>query len=88
MSPLLCRTPILVSRKQPFIDWANGVDHGAPALTSDLARTRTAYLVTVSETGMGPAALLDEWWPDIFEEELSGAPMSPSAPAAGRASGC
>lgn len=72
MSPLLYRTPILISRKQPFIDWANSVDHGAPALTSDLARIRTAYLVTVSETDMGPAALLDEWWPDIFEEELSG----------------
>jgi len=33
MSPLLYRTPILVSRKQAFIDWANGVDHGAPAPT-------------------------------------------------------
>ncbi len=69
---LLYRTPILISRKQPFIAWANGVDHDAPPLTSELAKVRTVYLVTVSEAGMAPAALLDEWWPDIFEEELSG----------------
>jgi hypothetical protein len=68
---LLYRTPILISRKEPFIDWANSIDHGAPVLTADLARVRTVYLVTVFEQDTDLAALLDEWWPDIFEEELS-----------------
>jgi hypothetical protein len=67
---LLYRTPIFITRQQPFIDWANGADEEGPALTLDLSERRMVYLVASPEGDTELAALLDDSWVDIFEEEL------------------
>jgi hypothetical protein len=67
----LYRHALFVSRKQPYLDWANREDTNLE-LTDELARaTRTAYLVpgTPLEPDLEP--LLGEFWDDIFDAELS-----------------
>jgi hypothetical protein len=81
---LLFRTPIFVTRKQPFIDWANGVDEEGPPLTLDLSERRMVYLVAGAEREDEPAALLEDSWADIFEEELFGWIVDESRWPAGR----
>ena len=33
----LYRSAITITRKQPYIDWANGLEDGGPELTAELA---------------------------------------------------
>ncbi len=67
----LYRAAITLTRKQPYIDWANSFDDGGPTLTADLAEsTRTVYLVP-EEPQPELLAFLDEFWEDIFEQELA-----------------
>ena len=69
----LYRVGITVTRKQPYIDWANSFADDGPALTMELADDRrTIYLVPESDKEPDLASLLDEFWQPIFEEELSG----------------
>ncbi len=70
--PFLFRTPVLISRKQPHIDWANGLGDGGPELTADLAETRNIYLGPQSPFVQTLEWALDQIWEDIFEEELYG----------------
>jgi hypothetical protein len=81
---LLYRTPIFITRRQPFIDWANGVDAEGPPLTLDLSERRMVYLVAGPERETARASLLDESWADIFEEELFGWVVDESTWPAGR----
>jgi len=69
----LYRAAITVTRKQPYLDWANSFDDDGPELTAELADDRrTVYLVQESvEPQPNLEALLDEFWERIFEEELS-----------------
>jgi hypothetical protein len=68
----LYRFAITITRKQPYLDWANRLGDGAPELTEDLAQDRrTIYLVPESTAEPDRAALLDQFWEQIFEEELS-----------------
>lgn len=67
--PFLYRTPVLVSKRQPYVDWANGFKDGVE-LGDDLAREKTVYLV---ETAIPEATLeqiVADYWQDIFDEEL------------------
>ena len=67
----LYRTAITVSRKQPYMDWANSFDDGGPNLTDELARNRrTVYLVEEADPHQDIRGLLDNHWESIFEEEL------------------
>jgi hypothetical protein len=68
----LYRTAITVTRKQPYIDWANSFDDGGPNLTDELARDRrTVYLVGEGDGPQDLRELLDEHWESIFEDELA-----------------
>jgi hypothetical protein len=69
----LYRVALMVTRKQSYIDWANGgSDDGAPELTAELAdETRTVYLAPESDGPPDRGALLDEFWLDLFEAELA-----------------
>jgi hypothetical protein len=68
----LYRTGLTVTRKQPYIDWANGLDDDGPDLTQELAANRrTIYLVPESDVEPDVASLLEEFWQRIFEEELA-----------------
>jgi hypothetical protein len=68
----LYRAAITMTRKQPYIDWANSVADGGPELTPELAGDRrTIYLVPESEHEPELSTLLDQFWEQIFEEELA-----------------
>jgi hypothetical protein len=72
--PFLYRTPVIVSRKQPYIDWANGLRRtdDEPDFPPELAQKKDIYLGRYYATEEASEGLLDEIWPDIFEEELFG----------------
>jgi hypothetical protein len=68
----LFRTAVSLSRRQPYVDWANGVDDGGPRLTLESAnRGAGVYLVAVPERELSRDEVVAEWWEDIFEEELA-----------------
>src|SRR5262245_12569208 len=67
----LHRVGITITRKQPYIEWANSFDDG-PQLTEELAHDRrTIYLAPETTQDPDPVALLGEFWEQIFEAELS-----------------
>ncbi|HEY7169784.1 MAG TPA: hypothetical protein VH417_02995 [Vicinamibacterales bacterium] len=68
----LYRHALFVSRKQPYIDWANGLEEGAPALDEQLARLeRTVFLAFEFDREPALEDLLPDYWEDIFEAELA-----------------
>jgi hypothetical protein len=68
----LYRSALTITRKQPYIDWANGVEDDGPELTAELAGDlRTVYLVPESEREPNLESVLAEFWQQIFEEELA-----------------
>jgi hypothetical protein len=70
----LYRHALFVSRKQPYIDWANSLERveGEPLLDERLARQqRQAYLAMESNGEPQLDDLLPDYWEDIFEAELS-----------------
>jgi hypothetical protein len=64
------RAAITAIRKQPYIDRANddGSEEGIAFPAADL---RTVHLVSPSGSDVTAADLIDEFWQDIFEEELA-----------------
>jgi hypothetical protein len=68
----LYRFGLTITRRQPYLDWANSFDDGGPRLPEDLARDRrTIYLVPETEPEPQLQKLLDEFWEQIFEQELA-----------------
>jgi hypothetical protein len=68
----LYRSAITITRRQPYIDWANSTADGGVELTGEVANDRrTVYLVVEAEDGSDRGDLLDDHWQDIFEEELA-----------------
>src|SRR3954471_3332453 len=68
----LYRHALFVSRKQPYIAWANGLDPGEATLDELLARReRTVYLASEIDGEPDLEQLLPDYWEDIFEEELA-----------------
>jgi ribosomal protein L24E len=68
----LYRHALFVSRKQPYLDWANGLNDGGPGLSEDVSlQQRTVYLVPELDREPDLGTLLDEFWEDIFHEELA-----------------
>ena len=69
---LLYRVAIAITRRQPYVDWANSFEDGGPQLTPELADNRTIYLAPESDEEPDLDTVLKEFWRQIFEEELSG----------------
>jgi hypothetical protein len=68
----LYRFALTVTRRQPYIDWANSVDDDGPELTEELDHDRrTIYLVPEAATEPDVESLIAEFWEQIFERELS-----------------
>jgi hypothetical protein len=69
----LYRTAVVLKRKQPYLDWANGLGDDGPELDPELAEARMIYLAPESEdeTASNVATILEEFWRQIFEEELA-----------------
>jgi hypothetical protein len=69
---MLHRSALTITRKQPYADWANDLDQDEPdavAYTDELPRT--VYLVPAIGLLNEIGVVLDEFWQDIFEEELA-----------------
>jgi ribosomal protein L24E len=68
----LYRFAIAITRKQPYLDWANSLEADGPELTAELADDRrTIYLVPESPDRPDLKRLLDRFWEQMFEEELA-----------------
>ena len=60
--PYLFRSAVLITRNQPYLDWANSLrDDGAP-LTMELAQQRDVYLGPNSDVQQTLDAVLDQIW--------------------------
>jgi hypothetical protein len=71
--PFLYRTALIITRKQPYIDWANSFrEEEAPEFTFELAETPDIYLGPHDDRQQTLDAVVDQIWEDIFEEELFG----------------
>jgi hypothetical protein len=67
----LYRAAITITRRQPYIDWANGAAKGGVELTGEFANNRrTVYLVVEYEDRSDLGDLIGDNWEDIFEAEL------------------
>ena len=65
------RSALTITRKQPYIDWANGLEDDGPP-TADLTLDRKAiYLIPEYDISPTASAVLDACWEAIFEEELA-----------------
>jgi hypothetical protein len=63
---------LFVSRKQPYIEWANNLEEGESILDERLARQeRNVYLAMEFDGEPQLADVLPDYWEDIFEAELS-----------------
>jgi hypothetical protein len=66
------RAALTITRKQPYIDWANRpVEDGDEQVAYPEDDPRTVYLVPTGGYDVALEELLDEFWQDIFEEELA-----------------
>lgn len=68
---LLNRVALTITRKQPYADWANGTDGPVPIVPYPEDIPRTIYLVLSGALEPVLAELLDDFWEDVFEAELS-----------------
>jgi hypothetical protein len=68
----LYRSALTITRKQPYIDWANGLDDGGQDQPhnpdNDL---KTVYLVPEFSRAPELSSVLDACWQDIFGQELA-----------------
>jgi hypothetical protein len=68
----LYRHALFVSRKQPYIDWANSLEEGESILDERLARQeRSVYLALELDREPDLEGLLPDYWEDIFDAELA-----------------
>jgi len=71
--PFLYRTALIITRKQPYIDWANSFrDEETPEFAVELALQPDIYLGPHNDYQQTLEAVVDQIWQDIFEEELFG----------------
>lgn len=68
---LINRIALTITRKQPYVDWANGTDGAAPIVAYPEDIARTVYLAPVDDLEPIVTKLLDEYWADVFEAELN-----------------
>jgi hypothetical protein len=68
----LYRHALFVSRKQPYIDWANSLEEGESLLDERIARReRTVFLALELDGQPGLEDVLPDYWEAIFEAELA-----------------
>lgn len=68
---MLNRVALTITRKQPYVDWANGTDGPVPVVDYPEDDRRTIYLAPVGRTAPDLAGLLEQFWEEVFEVELS-----------------
>lgn len=72
MRQLTNRTALMVTPKEPFIKWVQGVDETSAQLTpEDITEGPNIYLVDDTPDGLSEDRLLKKNFAGIFEEELN-----------------
>jgi hypothetical protein len=75
----LNKVALIVRPKQPYIDWANGLEEGGPKLSLESPeQEHTIYLVEESSLDLDPEPSLRRHYSAIFEQELAGWHRDPS----------
>ena len=74
---MLNRAALIVRPKQPFLDWAAGLDDSG--LVPDVTGEQTVYLVPEFESDEERLRVLKRVYAEIFERELDGWHTDPSA---------
>ncbi len=74
---MLNRAALIVRPKQPFLDWAAGLDDSG--LVPDVAGEQTVYLVPEFDSDEEGQQVLKHIYAEIFERELDGWHTDPSA---------
>jgi hypothetical protein len=74
---MLNRAVLIVRPKQPFLDWAAGLDDSG--LVPDAEGEQTVYLVPEFESDEEGLRVLKRVYAEIFERELDGWHTDPSA---------
>jgi len=67
---MLNRAVLIVRPRQPYIDWAAGLDDSG--LVPEFEGEQTAYLIPSFEDDAEAEAVLKQIFPEIFERELEG----------------
>jgi hypothetical protein len=67
---MLNRGVVIVRPKQPYREWAEGLDDEGPGLLPDGEGERTIYLIPNFKTDDDAWELLEDLWNEIFESEL------------------
>jgi hypothetical protein len=74
------RVALIVRPKQPYIDWANGLEESGPKLSLERPNQEyTIYLVEELDLDLDPGPALQRHHSSIFEQELAGWHRDPSA---------
>ncbi len=74
---MLNRAALIVRPKQPFLDWATGLDDSG--LVPDVDGEKTVYLIPEFESDEEGLRVLKRVYAEIFERELDGWHTDPSA---------
>ena len=68
---LVNRAAISVRPKQPYIDWANALDHDGPRMTIDHLPERSIYLVEdIADYLVDVESVVKRYFREIFQHEL------------------
>jgi predicted protein tyrosine phosphatase len=68
---MLNRVALTITRKQAYVDWANGTDGPMPIVAYPEDNRRTIYLAPVGDAEPDLAELLEKFWEEVFDAELS-----------------
>ena len=71
MARCINRTAIVIRPRQPYLDWAAGVDDEAPEHAKGLEKRVSIYLVAEDPAGKEETAPLEDYYEEIFETELA-----------------
>lgn len=74
---MLNRAALIVRPKQPYLDWAAGLD--VSGLVPDVGGEKTVYLIPEFESDEEGLRVLKRVYGEIFERELDGWYTDPSA---------
>jgi hypothetical protein len=68
---LVNRAAITVRPKQPYVDWANALDHDGPRMSPERLRERSVYLIEdLSEYLVDEESVIKRYFKEIFAHEL------------------
>lgn len=72
MARWINRAALVVRPAKPFLDWAAGLDEEAAEQGKDMAKRVSIYLVAEDPKERAETAPLENYWREIFEEQLAG----------------